>query len=677
MSFGDKSIGLFQLFASPRELVNSKENNDYKSGAVSFSDLFEKILSKFAVGSNESSGFATEEDVKGELEVENGEGAYSIPFRKVDWVGLECYNPKTEDRIWDKFLEDLEAKGEDYDRLEKILDSLFKVPVLKEEDKEISAKKKHVSDISGVLKLITALGLLDKSNLKIAEFVKGRFKTDNPNRYTNQFLFDEETRKNKIGQIAVKSNTISTMSFEPIAKFGSDTKEEIYSSNSKADAIEFSKYNLSYLKVFIKGASKNAGGNEREQMRVFDNVSDLKLDLLFDVAESNGKSVKDFVNSNGLLLLLDRLKELPDKKGIKILLSMLVEFAQSLADGDSNDGPDNFYEKWLENDDFLFKDVVDVVEEIVVKNEEKGSVTEKPRVAFITTMGEKNEVGLIGTDKPESVFPELNKDNRSDFESKLADELNKDVYSWKDMKVKLFLDPGEREKDRGTFLNLDIKLAFDKGQKQHGKLEAEIVDFETFGMAEREKGDLKKSRESKKLDSVDGFLSNSVENRDNFVTNLKSDNVNLTSDKFTSNQSIHQKTQSLVDASEIEASHRPLKTASAVIPVDGSVVNKVRVTTIGEDKVRVIFHTRDLVSHNAVKFFDGLPDLKLNLENKGFTFVDFGFAGFQGHSEGKGEYKRGPSFKKVRVIERSAVKEINEKYPANYSLKQSTINSLA
>lgn len=131
------------------------------------------------------------------------------------------------------------------------------------------------------------------------------------------FLFDEETRKNKIGQIAVKSNTISTMSFEPIAKFGSDTKEEIYSSNSKADAIEFSKYNLSYLKVFIKGASKNAGGNEREQMRVFDNVSDLKLDLLFDVAESNGKSVKDFVNSNGLLLLLDRLKELPDKKGYK------------------------------------------------------------------------------------------------------------------------------------------------------------------------------------------------------------------------------------------------------------------------------------------------------------------------------------------------------------------------
>lgn len=111
MSFGDKSIGLFQLFASPRELVNSKENNDYKSGAVSFSDLFEKILSKFAVGSNESSGFATEEDVKGELEVENGEGAYSIPFRKVDWVGLECYNPKTEDRIWDKFFGRFGSEG--------------------------------------------------------------------------------------------------------------------------------------------------------------------------------------------------------------------------------------------------------------------------------------------------------------------------------------------------------------------------------------------------------------------------------------------------------------------------------------------------------------------------------------------------------------------------------------
>ncbi len=80
------------------------------------------------------------------------------------------------------------------------------------------------------------------------------------------------------------------------------------------------------------------------------------------------------------------------------------------------------------------------------------------------------------------------------------------------------------------------------------------------------------------------------------------------------------------------------KRVSAVIDVGDSIVKKIKVTTFGSDKVRVVFHTEGTEIHDAVRFFSFLPDLRMNLENRGFSSVNFTLFGFDAYGQNSGKF---------------------------------------
>ncbi len=86
---------------------------------------------------------------------------------------------------------------------------------------------------------------------------------------------------------------------------------------------------------------------------------------------------------------------------------------------------------------------------------------------------------------------------------------------------------------------------------------------------------------------------------------------------------------------------QPSRVAHAVLVLDEKHIDKVRITTFGQDAVRVIFNVKGHEYHNAVRMFDGLADLKNGLENQGFVSVNLSFSSSHGREhEGELPFER-------------------------------------
>ncbi len=86
---------------------------------------------------------------------------------------------------------------------------------------------------------------------------------------------------------------------------------------------------------------------------------------------------------------------------------------------------------------------------------------------------------------------------------------------------------------------------------------------------------------------------------------------------------------------ELHSQPSHVKVAHAVVSLDADELKKVRVTTVGEHSVRVVFHVKGSEYHNAVAMFGDLSDLRNGLEDLGFRHVNLSFShGGSGASDG-------------------------------------------
>ncbi len=98
----------------------------------------------------------------------------------------------------------------------------------------------------------------------------------------------------------------------------------------------------------------------------------------------------------------------------------------------------------------------------------------------------------------------------------------------------------------------------------------------------------------------------------------------------------------------------------AVVELDDDLLKKIRISTVGDHSVRVVFHVSDSDYSGAVSMFRTLPDLKNNLHERGFSYVNLSFqhsgggnskGDHQGERGGRGLYRGSAAFSGGRSYE--------------------------